>query len=226
MQLADVRADASSDLSFLPPLPQPDYALRKIETRRGFSVVFGLISVFVVLTHGVGLTVGDLPDAGWWFCFALIYGEAAIATLCYFLMMLGDAGVVRRTPETCLPVPPEVAERLRAGAPVPETLRNINSDDGTRTYCVRCFVWRPAGLQGRGRPHHCRVCQRCVLHFDHHCGVYGRCIAGDGVRNGNLRYFFTIIIMGYAGFFTMLATCVAGLAFRWAATPDEAGSGG
>ena len=141
-------------------------------------------------------------------------------------MMLGDAGVVRRTPETCLPVPPEVAERLRAGAPVPETLRNINSDDGTRTYCVRCFVWRPAGLQGRGRPHHCRVCQRCVLHFDHHCGVYGRCIAGDGVRNGNLRYFFTIIVMGYAGFFTMLATCVAGLAFRWAATPDEAGSGG
>ena len=45
-------------------------------------------------------------------------------------------------------------------------------------------------------------------------------------RTGNLRYFFTIIIMGYAGFFTMLATCVAGLAFRWAATPDEAGSGG
>ena len=92
---------------------RPDYFLRKIEARRGFSVVFGLISVFVVLTHGVGLTAGDLPEAGWWFCFALIYGEAAIATLCYFLMMLGDAGVVRRTPETCLPVPPEVAERLR-----------------------------------------------------------------------------------------------------------------
>ena len=54
MQLADVRADASSDLSFLPPLPQPDYNARKIEARRGFSVVFGLISVFVVLTHGVG----------------------------------------------------------------------------------------------------------------------------------------------------------------------------
>ena len=78
---------------------------------------------------------------------------------------------VINTPETCLPVPPEVAERLRAGAPVPETLRNINSDDGTRTYCVRCFVWRPAGLQGRGRPHHCRVCQRCVLHFDHHLSL-------------------------------------------------------
>ena len=32
MQLADVRADASSDLSFLPPLPQPDYALRDAMT--------------------------------------------------------------------------------------------------------------------------------------------------------------------------------------------------
>ena len=119
-------------------------------------------------------------------------------------------------------MPPEVAERLRA--PVPETLRNINSDDGTRMHRVRCFVWRPAGLQGRGRPHHCRV-PALRPPLDHHCGVYGRCIAGDGVRNGNLRYFFTIIIMGYYGFFTMLATCVAGLAFRWA-RPDEAGSGG
>ena len=131
-------------------------------------------------------------------------------------MMCGDPGVVRRTPATCLPVPDEVAERLRAGAPVPETTRNITSADGTKTYCVRCFVWRDNTLGGRGRAHHCRVCQRCCVNFDHHCGIFGRCIAGDGARTGNLRYFFTIIIMGYAGFFTTLAVSITGLAFRFA----------
>ena len=175
----------------------------------------------MVLTHGVGLTAGDLPDAGWWFCFAMIYGEAAIATLCYFLMMLGDAGVVRRTPETCLRCRPRwrAAARRRAGA---RDAAEHHSDDGT--HLLRALLRVAArGIAGTRRPHHCRVCQRCVLHFDHHCGVYGRCIAGDGVRNGNLRYFFTIIVMG-AGF-SRCSRRVAGLAFRWAG-PDEAGSGG
>ena len=57
--------------------------------------------------------------------------------------MPASSAARRRPACPCRPV----AERLRAGAPCP-ALRNINSDDGTRTYCVRFFVWRPAGLRG------------------------------------------------------------------------------
>ena len=208
----------------LPPLPARE-CTRHHEAACGATLVLSIVVGLVGFTHGVALRAGRLPPGAWWAFLVAIYAEAAVALGCLGGLLLGDAGEVTRSdPAATAPRPAEVDARLRDGRPL-DDLRNPEEPGTGRTYCVRCFVWRPP-RGASGAPHHCRVCQRCVLHFDHHCGVYGRCIAGDGVRNGNLRYFFTIIVMGYAGFFTMLATCVAGLAFRWAATADEAGSGG
>ena len=85
-------------------------------------------------------------------------------------LMLSDPGVIRRSPQTCYPVPADVAERLRDGKPRPE--RNVA--EGDRSYCVRCLVWRSsthgACCLARGttlHPHHCSSCRRCVADFDH-----------------------------------------------------------
>lgn len=32
-----------------------------------------------------------------------------------------------------------------------------------QTKCSKCLVMRPA------RAHHCKICQKCVLRYDHHC---------------------------------------------------------
>ena len=95
-----------------------------------------------------------------------------------------------------------------------------NIVDGDRSFCVRCLVWRNnpdphccGGSCVQAKPHHCRICNRCVMHFDHHCGVFGRCIAGSGLR-GNMKYFVTIIIVGYGGFILAMITAIAGLVAR------------
>lgn len=34
---------------------------------------------------------------------------------------------------------------------------------GGDTKCTKCDIMRPP------RAHHCKICQKCVLRFDHHC---------------------------------------------------------
>lgn len=123
-------------------------------------------------------------------------------------------GVVKRSPETCFPLPDAVAERLHNGHSL-EGMANII--EGNHVYCIRCLVWRPeadppdacsqccedADDQSEAT-HHCATCQRCVTNFDHHCGVFGRCIAGTRC-SGNMLYFNVIILMAVAGFITCIA---------------------
>jgi len=120
----------------------------------------------------------------------LITSEAVIASGCVlYLLKFQNAGEIRRSRETCYPIPDEVAERLKEGRSL-EGFHNISRIRGAPaegTYCVRCLVWRPPKAR---KPHHCNTCQRCVEEFDHHCGVFGRCIV-----DGNMTCFTTLITM-------------------------------
>ena len=57
-----------------------------------------------------------------------------------------------------------------------------------RTFCAKCNIWRPA------RCHHCSVCDRCVLQFDHHCGWLNNCVGYN-----NYRHFLLTLIFLTAG---------------------------
>lgn len=60
--------------------------------------------------------------------------------------------------------------------------------------CQRCaLAGRGGGGGGERRPvrsHHCRVCDRCVLKFDHHCAVLGTCIG----ENNHLRFWIMLSV--------------------------------
>jgi hypothetical protein len=72
--------------------------------------------------------------------------EAALAILSLRQVLHSDAGVIRRSAQTCFPVPSEIAARIRAG----ESLAGLpNPRQGDRSYCVRCCFWRPSTA------HHC-----------------------------------------------------------------------
>lgn len=179
-----------ADVFALPPMPEPDYKSMRSEACCGNCLVLGLIVFFVAPVH-MSFTADTFMYV------LLIYAEAIVAIVCLLGLMWGDPGTIKRTPETCFPLPAAVAEKLRAGN------RNLlgagthgNIHERGRTFCVRCLVWRP-----NDTVHHCRTCQRCVADFDHHCGVFGRCIAGEGCA-GNMGYFKILILMFFAGFGT------------------------
>mmetsp|Transcript_59112 Transcript_59112/g.157306 ORF Transcript_59112/g.157306 Transcript_59112/m.157306 type:complete len:218 (-) Transcript_59112:91-744(-) len=177
----------------LPPLPSRDPAYFT-EPLLGVLIVGGLTSMTVVACHFLAtpaMKVIVLP---------LIWMWAGLATCGVLFLLFGSPGVVRRSPVTCYPIPPEVQSRLLSSRPL-HGLGNVVGPENSEThgsYCIRCFVWRPPSTSGNVS-HHCGVCQRCVIGFDHHCGVYGRCIV-----KGNMPCFYLVLLMLPAGISTLL----------------------
>ena len=140
-------------LENLPPLPTPDYATQNLERVRGTTLVLSLITIFVActtalvqgqfltepvlclhdLTHAFPLarfflTVAALESWYTWLCCGLIWSEALLAFVCLCEVQLGDPGEIKRTKNTCLPVPEEIARVLRGEAP--PLLGNLDGVDG------------------------------------------------------------------------------------------------
>ena len=61
--------------------------------------------------------------------------------------------------------------------------------------CDTCQIMRPPGAS------HCRVCDNCVMGFDHHCLFISNCV---GKRNR--KYF--VLFLFYGGIFAIISTCL------------------
>eukprot|EP00440_Ansanella_granifera_P039290 gb/GFBE01042626.1/.p1 GENE.gb/GFBE01042626.1/~~gb/GFBE01042626.1/.p1 ORF type:complete len:294 (+),score=37.50 gb/GFBE01042626.1/:1-882(+) len=206
----------------LPPLPAPKRQEQRSQERGGIALVVSAVIALVAATQATS-SFEAMPEAVAWTCRGFIYAEALIALGCLFGLMVGDPGVVERSWDTCFPQPQDIAEKLieLQGRPLDGW---ANVEDGDRSFCVRCLVWRdPREHYPRGchaaiyrlgkfpkRPHHCSVCQRCLAHFDHHCSVFGRCIG-----SGNIGYFVGVVAMGAAGSTTCMVSLALGVAHTW-----------
>ena len=136
----------------LPPLPSPLRAERARQARYGVAAV--LTAVAVLLSAGLALLLSaPLPVAAWAPILSVWLLVALFALVCLHQLLFSDCGsIIRRSKETCLPIPVALAAQLAEGCAWPPA-DNLTDASTGRTYCVRCFVWRPppAPPEERGR---------------------------------------------------------------------------
>ena len=207
-------------LAALPPLKRPA-THRTCQRVNGIAVVEGSCVGALTFAYTLAWFCGWEPTPYWTITLDFLLLQAVAAITLHFLVVCGDPGIVIRERATCLPLPTVVSERLRAGDSLDglDNLTDRSADEGPpSTYCVRCCVWRPPPVSTASRasgrfaqwlwlnypkhagrwpcvgaraPHHCSVCQHCVVDFDHHCGVLGTCVAG-----GNMPFFIALVTVG------------------------------
>eukprot|EP01062_Namystynia_karyoxenos_P014533 TRINITY_DN15234_c0_g1_i1.p1 TRINITY_DN15234_c0_g1~~TRINITY_DN15234_c0_g1_i1.p1 ORF type:complete len:241 (+),score=61.88 TRINITY_DN15234_c0_g1_i1:85-723(+) len=179
----------------LPPLPDPDHHAMNGEAACGTTFVLAIIGGLLAATFALVVPNVSTPIAI--VAIVLMATWTCLALWCLLYLLCGDPGRIPRDDSTCFPLPDEVRAAVLEGRSLAGSgMRNIENRAQGQSYCVRCLVWR----DDKRSPHHCSVCQRCTLDFDHHCGVFGRCIAGK-----NMPYFKGIIACGCLGFVTFLA---------------------
>lgn len=162
----------------LPPLPSRPCAYY-LQPLIGILIVCGACSLLNSATvHG---TVRHQLVLLW----------SAVALACSMVLLFVEpSGQVHRSKLTCYPIPDEVVAALNTprGTCGMSNIAGPMDSRSLGTYCVRCLVWRPAC--GGDDVHHCQVCQRCYVGYDHHCSLFGRCIA-----QGNFIFFYGMILM-------------------------------
>lgn len=94
----------------------------------------------------------------------------AYSILNFLYCALIEPGIIPRNPHHAL-----------ASLPIGAT---TNGPFGWK-FCTSCNIYRPP------RSKHCKICQNCVMQFDHHCPFTSNCI---GIRNHKyfLRFVTTI----------------------------------
>ena len=199
VQLPPEQKEKAAHWRTLPPLPAPT-SNREQQAVKGLVTVIGLASFAVLLAETAANFVA--PGASTRAPASIVDACAVVVVSCYLGVRRATSHLLARTEKTATPIPPEVSAALRGGADAPAMpTRNIVGADG-RKYCVRCLLWRPAGV----RSHHCRVCNRCSVGFDHHCHILGRCIAGNCGRKGNLLAFRGLLASTGIGLFATMIT--------------------
>jgi hypothetical protein len=214
-------------LRLLPPLPSPDYRTLRGEYLWCAACVGGVTAFCVGVAHALTAAAMQHCSAavrdG---CLYAIYAQSGLAVVCLAALHLIGPGTVRRSAKNCLPLPPAVLAALRTDAPDWASLQHRGhniaaSSSEPRTYCVRCFVWRPAPrevlpaptgrvgaalasarallCEGHGRAHHCSSCNSCVRDSDHHCSVLGCCVSGR-----NVAVFYCLVLLCATGPLTAL----------------------
>ena len=113
----DEEAGTAGVLDRLPPMPQPKTHLcsedneppsQRQQTLSGTVIVVTVIIFSLLFTQFVLFDTLGLPADGVFVCRVLIYTSAIWAAVCLCGLIWADSGVVQRSTETCLPLPPEV----------------------------------------------------------------------------------------------------------------------
>ena len=210
------------ELAILPPLPRPDFNALRVQVFNGIGIVIGSAALGEAAIHGLAWLASWQPATFWSCIIGVSHAQVMVVAVAHALLLLSDPGIIRRGRGSCLPIPPAVAERLRAG----ESLDGlVNVAEGDSSYCVRCCVWRrPARgtktsfsrddnyycemvgelCEPLQSAHHCSICNRCVAAHDHHCDYFGRCIAA-----ANMKPFITVATMAPVAGLTTFVGIVA-----------------
>ncbi len=121
----------------------------------------------------------------------------ALGVLCYLLCVFVDPGAP----------PLGWAPDAEARGAVQEVKRS-----GAQRVCAKCDG-RPAKPP---RTHHCRVCGRCVLRFDHHCKWTNNCVGQGNYRAFMLMcVYLTVATLHALGLFLSLDASLAAVAGGW-----------
>ncbi|KAI6237833.1 Palmitoyltransferase [Aphelenchoides besseyi] len=86
-------------------------------------------------------------------------------------------------------------------------ITNISNTDGPR-FCVQCRCIKP------DRSHHCSMCGRCVLRYDHHCPWIANC-----VHLTNYKAFILFLFYGFILCLFALASSLPSFIIFWEGRP-------